>query len=180
MGRAKQTLVLPCGDTLLGAAVDQARVLSGHVLVVAGAGYPLVRFRCTRQPSRWLYCTGWRAGQSASLKAGIDALGPRALGVFVMLGDQPLLAREGLSELAFRARSEPGRPWAAEYGKRAGVPAWIPRPLWPEVFRLEGDAGAGRILNRAGANRLHVPGVELDADTPGDWLKIKRMLAEQT
>lgn len=179
MGRSKQSLVLPGRGTLLGNAICQARVLSGQVWVVAGAGYPLVRYRCTSTPSRWLYCQDWNSGLAASLKAGIEAAGPHALGVFVILGDQPLLTREGLAELARCARGQPAKPWAADYGKRVGVPAWIPRALWPAVQKLEGDAGAGRLLNRGGANSVTIPGVELDADTPGDWQTIKQLLAKQ-
>ncbi len=179
MGRCKQVLNLPGRGTLLGNAIRQARVLSGNVMVIVGAGYPLVRYRCTCEPSRWLYCSEWEQGLSASLVAGINAAGPKARGVYVVLGDQPLVTGEGLLELARCVRSEPKLAWAADYGNRAGVPAWIPRELWPEVRGLDGDAGAGSVLNGVGANRVDIPGVKLDADTPVDWLRIKRLLAEQ-
>ncbi|MET4024856.1 molybdenum cofactor cytidylyltransferase [Marinobacter sp. MBR-99] len=179
MGRRKQLLILPGGETLLARAICQAGHLSRQVRVVVGCGYPLIRYRCGRQPVAWVYHPDWAQGLSGSLGAGIQSLGPQALGVFVLLGDQPLLAPEGLRQLAERARAKPGLVWAANYGQRVGVPAWIPRSLWPEVMALEGDAGAGRLLNRAGARAIDIAGVQQDVDTPETWQAVKRLLTEQ-
>ncbi|WP_227537511.1 nucleotidyltransferase family protein [Marinobacter litoralis] len=180
MGRAKQTLSIPGQGTLLGHAIEQARILSGRVSVVVGARYPMIRYRTPQTPSRWVYCSDWRQGMSASLAAGIRSLSPKARGVYVLVGDQPLLAEQGLLRLHRSVRQAPGQVWAADYGARVGVPAWIPRSLWPEVLRLQGDSGAGRVLNQARANRVDIAGVELDVDTPARWQQIKQMLAEQT
>jgi len=180
MGCRKQLLILPGGDTLLASAIGQARLLSRQVRVVVGCGYPLIRYRCGQQPVAWVYHPDWAQGLSGSLGAGIQSLGPQALGVFVLLGDQPLLAPDGLKQLAARARTEPGKVWAANYGQRVGVPAWIPRSLWPEVMALEGDSGAGRVLNRAGGGGIDIAGVQQDVDTPESWKAAKRWLTEQS
>ncbi|MBJ6137500.1 NTP transferase domain-containing protein [Marinobacter litoralis] len=179
MGKAKQTLNLPGQGTLLGHAIGQARVLSGCVSVVAGARYPLIRYRTAKAPSRWVYCADWQYGMSASLAAGVRSLSASAHGVFLLVGDQPLLAEEGLLRLRQGVMTAPDKVWAADYGQRVGVPAWIPRRLWPEVLRLQGDAGAGRLLNQIDVCRVEIAGVELDADTPARWRQIKQMLAEQ-
>lgn len=180
MGQCKQLLVLPDGDTLLARSITQAHWLTSQVKVVAGCGYPLVRYRCRQSPSAWVFCADWHQGLSGSLSAGLDSLPPQALGAFVLLADQPLLSAEGLEQLASSARAQPGEAWAATYGKRVGVPAWIPRSLWPEVRRLKGDSGAGRVLNAVGAQKVNVAGVQQDVDTPEDWKTIKRGLAEQS
>ncbi|AMQ90686.1 hypothetical protein ASQ50_19425 [Marinobacter sp. LQ44] len=180
MGRTKQLLMLPGGESLLSRAVGQARLLSRQVRVVAGCGYPLVRYRCALQPGAWIYHPDWSQGLAGSLAAGIHQLGRQALGVFVVLADQPLLAPEGLKQLAAQARAEPERPWGASYGERVGVPAWIPRSLWPQVVALTGDAGAGRVLNRSGAGAIDIAGVQPDVDTPESWQDVRRLLAEQT
>ncbi|MFB2763656.1 nucleotidyltransferase family protein [Marinobacter shengliensis] len=180
MGRRKQLLILPGGETLLARAINQARLMSRQVRVVVGCGYPLVRYRCGQQPVAWIFHPDWAQGLSGSLRAGLRALGPQAHGAFVLLGDQPLLAPEGLKQLASRARAEPGRVWAANYGQRVGVPAWIPRSLWSEIMALKGDAGAGRVLNRAAAGAIDIAGVQPDVDTPESWQEFRRLLAEQT
>ena len=179
MGHYKQLLRVPGRGTLLDNAIGQARQLSAQITVVAGAGYPLVRFRCHRQPASWIVCDNWQAGLAESLKAGVAALGPRALGVFVVLGDQPLLDVDGLKQLARQARDNPAKALGASYGHRTGVPAWIPRALWLQVFQLEGDAGAGVILNRAGAGRVDIAGVQQDVDTPGDWRQVRAVLSTE-
>nr|WP_276512549.1 nucleotidyltransferase family protein [Marinobacter daepoensis] len=179
MGRFKQLLPLPGGGSLLSHAVSQARLLSSNTWVVAGAGYPLIRYRCHCSPSRWLYNAHWSEGLSSSLIAGIRRMPGEALGVFVLLADQPMLAEGGLERLARRARQSPGIPWAACYGCRVGVPAWLPRHVWPEVLALRGDVGAGLVLNRSGARPVDIAGVHQDIDTPEDWESAVRRLAEQ-
>ena len=179
MGCRKQLLVMPGQGTLLDNAITQARLLSRDVRVVVGCGYPLVRYRCHRQPAGWIYHAAWQQGLSGSLSTGIRSLGPKALGVFVVLGDQPLLDRGGLAELARCAFDQPTLAWAANYGTRLGVPAWIPRWLWQDVTALAGDAGAGVVLNRVGARPVDVAGVHQDVDTPEDWLAVRQRLAEQ-
>ncbi|WP_417503106.1 nucleotidyltransferase family protein [Marinobacter sp.] len=178
MGRAKQVLNIPGQGTLLGRAIEQARLLSGSVSVVVGARYPLIRYRTVQSASRWVYCADWQEGMSASLAAGINSLSPRAQGVYVLVGDQPLLAEQGLLWLRQGVLQAPDKVWAADYGPRVGVPAWIPRRLWPEVLGLKGDAGAGRVLNQREASRVRIAGVELDVDTPAHWQQIKQTLAE--
>jgi len=162
--------------TLLDCAIGQGRLLSRDVRVVCGAWYPLVRFRCREQPSRWVHVADWHLGMAASLAAGIRSLGPHAKGVFVLVADQPLLNRQALKAFGETVRCFPGQPAAADYGRRPGVPAYLPRWLWPEVLELEGDSGAGRILAEANATRLDIPGVHDDIDTPEDWRRIREAI----
>lgn len=172
MGRPKALLSWGRGS-LLDHAIGQAEVLGGEVTVLTGAYYPLLRYRTRRQPTRWRYVSGWRGGMSESLKAGLSGLAPSVPGVFVMVMDQPLLSVSGLTALRDAALGHPGRAFASDYRGRAGVPAYLPRRLWPLVAQLEGDRGAGALLNDVGAERVAIPGVFEDADTPADWLRLK-------
>ena len=172
MGRPKA--LLPWGrGSLLDHAIGQARVLGDEVTVLTGAYYPLLRYRTRRQPTRWRYVAGWRDGMSESLKVGLSSLAPSVPGVFVMVMDQPLLSVSGLAALRDAALGHPSWAFAADYRGRAGVPAYLPRRLWPLVAQLEGDRGAGALLNDVGAERVAIAGVFEDADTPADWLRLK-------
>jgi len=175
MGRPKALLPLGSG-ILLDRAIEQARILSRDVRVVWGAGYPLIRFRCLRQPSAWVSAPDWRMGLSASLTAGLGSLGSWVPGAFVLLVDQPLLDLQALAALGVAARSLPQQAVAADYGGRPGVPAYLPRWLWPQVMALNGDRGAGAVLARAGATRVGISGVLEDVDTPEDWLRVRSRL----
>jgi molybdenum cofactor cytidylyltransferase len=163
-------------EVVLDRAIRQGRLLSRDVRVVCGAWYPLIRFRCQRQPSIWLKSPEWQNGMSASLAAGIRSLGPGVKGVFVLVADQPLLDLNALKEFGDAARYVPDQPIAADYGSRPGVPAYLPRWLWPLVLELEGDKGAGRLLAEVRANRVEIPGVHNDVDTPEDWRRVRALL----
>ncbi|MGB1838617.1 MAG: nucleotidyltransferase family protein [Marinobacter adhaerens] len=185
LGRPKALLPLASGDgtdtdcrnrTLLDAAIAQGRILSPEVRVVCGAWYPLIRFRCRRQPSSWLRAPDWQEGISASLSAGLRSLGPAVKGVFVLVADQPLLDLNALEAFGKAARSVPEQPIAADYGGRPGVPAYLPRWLWPLVLDLKGDRGAGRLLAEVRATRVDIPGIHDDVDTPADWQRIRTLL----
>lgn len=185
LGRPKALLPLASGDgtdtdcrnrTLLDAAIAQGRILSPEVRVVCGAWYPLIRFRCRRQPSSWLRAPDWQEGISASLSAGLRSLGPAVKGVFVLVADQPLLDLNALEAFGKAVRCVPEQPIAADYGGRPGVPAYLPRWLWPLVLDLEGDRGAGRLLAEVRATRVDIPGIHDDVDTPADWHRIRTLL----
>ncbi|MBK1871995.1 nucleotidyltransferase family protein [Marinobacter sp. 1-3A] len=167
------------GHILLDNAIGQARLLSRDVRVACGAWYPLIRFRCSQQPSSWVPVPDWHEGMAASLVAGIRSLGPRARGVFVLVVDQPLLDRDALQAFGEAVRCFPKTPAAADYGRRPGVPAYLPRWLWPDVLTLEGDRGAGGLLAEANATRMDIPGVHDDIDTPEDWARIREVLSRR-
>ncbi|MCL7944947.1 nucleotidyltransferase family protein [Marinobacter sp. ATCH36] len=178
MGGSKALLPVHSG-TLLDHAIGQARQLGAPVTVVAGGWYPLVRYRCRVQPSSWVFAQNWRIGMSASLKAGLASLAPGAKGVFVVLLDQPLIEVNSLHALADAARNNPSQPFAADMQGKPGAPAYIPRRLWPQVMMLEGDRGAAGVLAGNGAGRIAMAGASLDVDTPADWHRVRRRLAEQ-
>lgn len=171
-------LTLPDGGTLLDRAIRQAQVLSKDVRVVTGAWYPLIRFRSHAQPSVWLPCEQWHQGLAASLVTGIESLGPQVRGVFVLVADQPLLDMNALRAMGRAAAQVPSQPMAADYGGRAGVPAYLPRWLWPDVLALEGDRGAGKLLTEIGATRVAVDGVHEDVDTSRDWRRVRARLRQ--
>lgn len=179
MGEAKALLPLNSG-TLLDHAIGQAKQLGTPVSVVAGGWYPLVRYRCRVHPSAWVYARDWREGMSASLKAGVASLDACARGVFIVLLDQPLIEPASLTALAAAARGNPSQPFAADIQGKPGAPAYIPRRLWPQVMKLEGDRGAAAILASNGAHRIAMAGASSDVDTPKDWRRISRQLAEKT
>ncbi|MEA1081609.1 nucleotidyltransferase family protein [Marinobacter qingdaonensis] len=178
LGRPKALLPMAGADRiLLDRAIGFGQLLSDDVRVLCGAWYPLIRFRTRRQPSRWQRVPDWHLGLSATLAAGLAGLGPKAKGAFVLVADQPLLDEDALRAFGEAARFVPNQPLAADYGGRPGVPAYLPRWLWPEVMELQGDRGAGQLLASVRATRVEIPGVHDDVDTPEDWLRVQRRLS---
>ncbi len=174
MGRAKATLGWGEGS-LLDHAIGQGRVLGSQVWVVAGCRYPMIRYRCGARPWRWVFNPDWEEGMASSLRAGLAALPPHGAGCFVLLVDQPLIRAESLRALASAARADPERPVAADHGGRPGVPAYLPRGLWPRLMGLRGDRGAAAVLRAQGARTLVLPGSDQDLDTLADWRRWRPM-----
>jgi molybdenum cofactor cytidylyltransferase len=89
----------------------------------------------------------WAAGQSASLRAGIAALGDADAAV-VLLGDQPFIGPEVIAGVLDTRR--PGDDAVrATYGGEPGHPVLLGRALLDRAGELEGDAGFRVLLEGA-------------------------------
>jgi molybdenum cofactor cytidylyltransferase len=108
------------------------------------------------------------AGLSASLKAGLAALARGTDAVFVFLGDMPRIPTSVFSPLC--EAIDHGAPAAAPvFQGRRGHPVVFASGLFDELMELEGDRGAGNILDALGEQVVTIPaaddGVLFDVDT---------------
>ncbi len=90
----------------------------------------------------------WEEGIASSIRVGIDVLARdrRFDRVFIGMGDQPRVPPDVPTAL-MAAMEEGGRPAVVPvYRYQRGNPALIERLLWPRLMGLQGDAGAGRML----------------------------------
>lgn len=119
------------------------------------------------------------SGMASSLQAGLRAMRHEIEGAMVLLGDQPLVGSRTVATLLRAWRREGSRPAVAV---SSGSDGWSPpvilaRPLWEELFKLKGDAGARQVL-QGRPEMLDVvpaPGRSDDIDTPDDYAKIVRL-----
>ena len=162
MGGPKALLVLE-GETLLQRAARVAREAGCEpVLAVVGAWEPgPVAARCVVNP-------GAEEGMASSIRAGVAALPPGAPGALFLTVDQPAVDAALLRTLLDLAALDPARPAACAYGGTLGIPAVLPRRLFPDLLRLEGDRGAKPLLLREAAAALPFPAGERDLDTQAD------------
>ncbi|MDR3683811.1 MAG: nucleotidyltransferase family protein, partial [Geothrix sp.] len=107
-------------------------------------------------------------GMASSIRAGIRALPPDPEGALLLTVDQPSVDVDLLQRLLALAAEDPTRPAACAYGGSLGIPAVLPRRLFPELLALQGDRGAKAILLRERAAALPFPGGAADLDTPED------------
>lgn len=111
---------------------------------------------------------------SDSLRAGIAAAGD-ADGAFVFLGDMPELPPDEAARLAARL----GDAFAAvpRHGGKPGHPVLLAARAFPEIARLTGDAGAGKLL-RGRADVVFdddaQAGIHPDVDRPEDLARLER------
>jgi CTP:molybdopterin cytidylyltransferase MocA len=170
MGGPKALLVLD-GETLLQRAIRIA-TSSGCDPVIAVVGDwdpgpldPAVRVVRNSEAAE---------GMASSIRAGIAALAPDVEVALILTVDQPAVDANLLGKLLALAEADTSRPAACAYGNSTGVPAVLPRRLFPDLLTLRGDGGAKAILLRENTATLPFPGGEADLDTPADLDGIRR------
>ena len=155
------------GDTPKQLAMVRGRPLLAHVLDLAAPYAPLVVLGAHAEEIRTALDVGdhividdWADGQSASLRAGVAALGDVDR-VIVLLGDMPFVTR-GACEAVLAA----GGCARAVYDGAPGHPVVLDRTVLARIGELRGDRGARDLLGgcaRVEAAHLCDP---TDIDTP--------------
>lgn len=112
----------------------------------------------------------YQEGLSTSLKTGISALPEEASGALIMLADMPQIGSEDINRLvdAFVKAGGNSVVRATHNGKR-GNPVILPRVLFAEVARLEGDTGARHVVEQGLVSVIDVEtgaAAHIDVDTP--------------
>ena len=170
MGGPKALLVLD-GETLLQRALRLAGAAGCAPLVAVVGDWdpgPL-------PPEVHLVCNPNTAeGMASSLRLGIAALPPETEEALLLTVDQPAVEAKLLQELLALAAANPGRPAACAYAGTLGIPAVVPRRLFPDLLTLRGDRGAKAILLKEETASLPFPGGEADLDTPSDLEGLRR------
>ena len=172
MGRPKQLLPYR-GRTLLRHAAETA-VAAGcaPIVLVTGALHDELLAEIVGLSILAVHNPDWETGMASSIRAGLAAVAaaaPRA--VLVMLTDQPLVTPELLRQLIVQQHATQAPIVAAAYGETLGVPAIFDKSLLPELLKLQGAQGAGRLIARLGAavGQVAFPAGLLDVDTPAQY-----------
>jgi molybdenum cofactor cytidylyltransferase len=120
---------------------------------------------------RLVHCADHAEGMGATLRAGVASLASDAAGVFVFLGDMPLIPPAVLPALAAAVRA--GAPAAApRFEGQRGHPVLFSAALLGQLRALAGDEGARSVLRGLGERLALVEtldrGVLVDIDRPED------------
>jgi CTP:molybdopterin cytidylyltransferase MocA len=172
LGEAKQLLSVG-GERLLDRAVRVAREAGlSPIIVVLGSKAAEIAASCDLRDALVVRCERWDEGMSRSLQAGIEAAAKadRVEAAVVMTADMPFVTAEHLRALARKKNTVR----ASRYGGRNGVPAHFPRAAFAELLRLEGDAGARKLLGDAASVELGE--AALDVDTAEDLAEARRQI----
>jgi molybdenum cofactor cytidylyltransferase len=148
-----------------------------EVLVVTGADGAAITAALDGLACRTIAAADWDEGMAASLRTGIAALPPDAAGVFIFLGDMPLVPCELCPRLALLAERAgyAARPMVA--GEPAH-PAAFTRAAFADLAALTGDTGASRLLAQRASGVAYLDtdeaGALIDIDAPGDLAAAER------
>jgi molybdenum cofactor cytidylyltransferase len=179
LGEPKQ--LLPYRDTtLLGATLEVARGAGFDQLIVTlGGAARAVRDAVCLDGADVVAMdeSEFGTGCSASLRAAIERVDPRAAGIVLMLGDQPCMDPATVRRLATEG---PGADiTVCRYDDGIGHPFWLSRSVFGELRQLHGDKGVWKLVEsgRHEVRELAVEGpIPLDVDT---WDDYRRLMESQ-
>ncbi len=144
-----------------------------------GAGHPL---QVGEGRHRVVHCGGWAEGIAASLRRGLEEVGPLDAAL-VLLADQPLVTSklvslvlsEGLPGLG--ERHDVARPF---YESIPGHPVLLGPAAIQRALTLQGDRGLGPVIARRRIRAIQVAGAgaTLDVDRPADVAAAERALGQ--
>lgn len=136
--------------------VEQAPV-SGIVVVVAPEATDVIR---AIGEGNWRVAVAGDAaeGLSASLRAGIGALGPETDGALILLGDMPDVDHTLITRLiaAFRTDGQVRITCPVHRDGRRGNPVLWPRAYFSRLAALSGDTGGKALIEANAADVLAV------------------------
>jgi len=177
MGSPKQILQFRGMSLLRRAALAALDAGCSPVVVVTGARAELSRRELDGLDVREALNPHWETGMASSIGAGLEGLlgaDPDVDAAVLMLCDQPHVTPDVISGLVAAHRAT-GKPViASTYGGGFGVPALFGKPLFAELTRLEGRAGAKQVIERYASEAHFLPfrGGEVDVDTPDDFSRL--------
>jgi CTP:molybdopterin cytidylyltransferase MocA len=149
-GSPKQRLLLPL-------VLERVRASGVSGIVVVAGAHEL------EADARIVQCDDWERGPGASLRCGLEELGPDVEAAVVVLADGPHLSPAAIDRVVATWRETGAKVVAASYGGERGHPVLLARPAWSAVP----DEGA-RTLDPllVPCDDLGAPG---DVDSADDW-----------
>lgn len=175
MGRNK--LLLPVeGEPMVHRAVRRALAAGlAPVVVVLGHEGDRVRTALADLAVTFAVSPDPTGPTSASLHAGLDALGPGVSATVVMLSDMVHVTEAMLRALVEASARSAAPLQVSRYGDVLAPPLLFRRVLWPELLAWHGE-GCGKAVVRAhqaeaGIHEWTESALQ-DIDTPGDYARL--------
>lgn len=149
-----------------------------ETIVVVGAEHVAVAASLEGLACKAVKASDWPDGISASIRVGIEALRYKSNGLFLFLGDMPLVPIDLCANLAGLAKKS-GYAARPKFGDVPGHPVAFVQEALPDLLALAGDEGARSLLRGTGAKLGYLPtmdeGAILDVDTPSDLARAERL-----
>ena len=127
-------------------------------------------------PVRLVFNPEFEAGQSSSIRRGLDALPPRTAAALFILADQPLVTASVMTKIIEAHRRTFAPACVPVFEGERGNPVLFDRTLFGELRGLRGDTGGRVLLEKYQEAIIQVPAskeVLLDIDTPEDYERQK-------
>jgi molybdenum cofactor cytidylyltransferase len=146
LGRPKQLLDLG-GRPLLSHVLAHAAASDlDEVVLVLGHDAVHIANAVGEWGQRVVINPDYAAGQSTSLRLGLQSIDPTAEAAMFLLGDQPQVAAAIINAVIHHFRATGGPIVAPTYAGARGNPVLFARRLFPDLAHIRGDTGARALL----------------------------------
>ena len=146
---------------------------AGQVVVVVGHAAGKVQRALGDLDVEIVTNPGWSAGQSSSVRVGLQSVDETAGAALFMPIDQPLLTPSVLDRLIDFYRETGARIIVPTAEGKRGSPVLFDRSLFPELSALQGDAGGRQLFPRYAEAVVELelinPEVLIDIDEPNEY-----------
>lgn len=174
LGQPKQQLMFR-GQSLLQHALQTAQTsVASSVVIVLGAGAADIQ-RATNLNSAYVVENPeWPEGMASSIRVGLTNLlniTPETEAAIFMVCDQPFVTPALLNELISTFTQTNKEIIACAYQDTLGTPVLFSKKYFPELFNLQGQEGAKKLIKRYDGNVAAVsfPEGQIDIDTTQDY-----------
>ena len=175
LGSPKQLLEDTEGITLIRRMNQLAHSSTcDKVITVLGAKHEIIRKEIEDLDGEILINEEWSSGIASSIKLSIKRISqdhPELEALLFLVCDQPFVNKI-LIDSIIKEYSQSGKPIvASHYQNILGTPALFDRKIFPELLKLEGDRGAGKVI-QLDIERVATVAFEeglFDIDTPSDY-----------
>ena len=168
-----QALIKHTIDQLVGTAIDEVIVVTGHQAAE-------IQLALKDHKVRFVYNEDYAQGLSTSVRAGIAAA-QEFDAAFICLGDMPLIEAADLNRMIAAFSVVEGRSLVAPVlGRKLGNPVLWGQEHFADLMTLTGDRGARSLIEARRDQIVEIAvthdGILLDTDTPEALAEIKAKL----
>ena len=144
------------------------------VVIVSGAHTPEVRAAVADLPVTLIHNSDWEAGQSTSVRCGLQALPDTIGSAIFLLADQPQIPIELVKALIEQHAQTLSPIVAPLIDDRRGNPVLFDRMTFDDLLSLRGDVGGRAVFAKHPIANVpwRAAGLLLDVDTPEDYQRL--------
>jgi molybdenum cofactor cytidylyltransferase len=171
LARKDANITAHCARMALDAGLDP-------VIVVLGCEAAKVEKALSGMPVRLVRNPEFEAGQSTSIRAGLDALPARTGAALFILADQPLVTSGTMKSIVQAHRRSFAPACVPVFEGQRSNPVLFDKALFGELRELRGDTDGRVLLDKYQDELVNVPpgqAVLLDTDTPDDYEKLRKL-----
>lgn len=174
LGQPKQLLKYQ-SKTLLQHAIDVTKQSSVQsIIVVLGSNSDIILNEINTSGIHVVKNDDWQSGIASAIRCGVrevQMLDSNIDAAILMVCDQPFVTSDLLNSLIGKQKETGNTIIASQYGDTIGTPALFYNLFFSELMKLQGDAGAKKIMmqNRGVLTTLPFPKGCIDIDTVDDY-----------